>query len=171
MPDLRGCVKHITFMSQRIKMPNISLQTAATLTGLSLSTLRRRIADGTLKCASNEKDRNKTMICLDSIKNDIGMPLEPDDIELIKAADAGEPQAQNDLAILFLENNKPKNAIYWLELAAKQDFADAMHLLGTCYLKGNGLAKDNNLALMWIAKAASLGHSIAIAQIKSIRLT
>lgn len=152
-------------------MPNISLQTAATLTGLSLSTLRRRIADGTLKCADNNTANNKTMICLDSIKNDIGIPLEPDDIELIKAADAGEPQAQNDLAILFLENNKPKNAIYWLELAAKQDFADAIQLLGTCYLKGNGLAKDHNLALMWIAKAASLGHSIAIAQIKSIRLT
>jgi hypothetical protein len=34
---------------------------------------------------------------------------------------------------------------------------------------GNGLAKDNNLAIMWIPKAASLGHPIAIAQIKSIR--
>jgi hypothetical protein len=30
------------------------------------------------------------MICLDSINNDIGCPLEPDDIELIKDADAGE---------------------------------------------------------------------------------
>jgi hypothetical protein len=41
------------------------------------------------------------MICFDSIKNDICIPLEPDDIELIKAADAGEPQAQNDLGVLF----------------------------------------------------------------------
>ena len=76
---------------------------------------------------------------------------------------------KNDLALLFLENDKPQNAIYWVELAAKQDFADAMHLLGTCYLKGNGLAKDHNLALMWIANAASLGHQIAVAQIQSIR--
>jgi hypothetical protein len=150
-------------------MPNISLQTAATLAEWSLSTLRRRIADGTLKCTDNDKANNKAMICLDSIKNDICIPLEPDDIELIKAADEGDANAQNDLAILFLENDKPQNAIYWLELAAKQDFADAMHLLGTCYLKGNGLAKDNNLAIMWIAKAASLGHPIAIAQIQSIR--
>jgi len=151
-------------------MPNISLKTATRLTGLSLRTLRRRITDGTLTCASSEKDQYKiTMIGLDSIKNDIGIPLEPDAIELIKEADAGEPEAQNDLGVLFLENNKPQNAIYWLELAAKQDFADAMHLLGTCYLKGNGLAKDYNLALMWIAKAASLGHPIAIAQIQSIR--
>jgi uncharacterized protein len=73
------------------------------------------------------------------------------------------------LGVLLLENDKPQRAIYWLELAAKQDFSDAMHLLGTCYLKGNGLAKDYNLALMWIAKAASLGHPIAVAQIQSIR--
>jgi hypothetical protein len=119
---------------------------------LSLRTLRRRLTDGTLTCASSEKDRNKTMICLDSIKNDIGIPLDLDDIELVKSADAGDPQAQNDLALLFLENNKPKSAIYWLGLAAKQDFADAMHLLGSCYSKGNGLAKDNNLALMWIVR-------------------
>ena len=152
-------------------MPNISLKTATLLTGLSMRTLRRRITDGTLTCASSEEDYNKTMICLDSIKNDIGIPLDPDDIGLIKSADAGDANAQNDLAVLFLENNKPQNAIYWLELAAKQDFADAMQLLGTCYLKGNGLAKGNNLALMWIANAASLGHQIAVAQIQSIRLT
>ena len=150
-------------------MPNISLKTATLLTGLSMRTLRRRITDGTLTCASSEEDYNKTMICLDSIKNDIGIPLNPDDIELIKAADAGKPEAQNDLGVLFLENNKPQSAICWLELAAKQDYVNAMHLLGNCYLKGNGLAKDNNLAIMWIAKAASLGHPIAIAQIRSIR--
>jgi len=44
-------------------------------------------------------------------------------------------------------------------------------LLGRCYLEGNGLPKDDSLALMWIAKSASLGHSIALAQIQSIRLT
>ena len=61
--------------------------------------------------------------------------------------------------------------MYWLELAAKQQLADAMQLLGRCYLEGNGLTKDENLAIMWIAKAASLGHSIALAQIQSIRLS
>ncbi|MDD5460707.1 MAG: tetratricopeptide repeat protein [Methylococcales bacterium] len=151
-------------------MPTISLKTATLLTGMSMRTFRRRIADGTLTCAGSDEDYNKTMISLESIKKDIGIALGPDAVELIRAADAGEPQAQNDLGVLFLENDKPQRAVYWLELAAKQDFADAMHLLGTCYLKGNGVAKDHNLALMWIAKAASLGHSIAQAQIKSIRL-
>ncbi|MDP2100340.1 MAG: tetratricopeptide repeat protein [Methylobacter sp.] len=150
-------------------MQTISIQAVTTLTGWSLRTIRRRLADGTLSCVNNE-DRIKTMISFDSIKNDIGIPLKSEDIELIMSADTGDANAQNDLALLFLENNKPQSAIYWLELAAKQGFADAMQLLGKCYLKGNGVDKDNNIAMMWVAKAASLGHPIALAQMKSIRL-
>ncbi|MFU8790088.1 MAG: tetratricopeptide repeat protein [Methylobacter sp.] len=150
-------------------MPHISLQTAATLTEWSLSTLRRRVADGTLRCAASE-DRNKALICFDSIKNHSCIPLNHDDIELIMNADSGDANAQNDLAVLFLGHHKPQSALYWLELATKQGFADAMYLLGSCYLKGCGVAKDTNLAMMWIAKAASLGHPIALDQMKSIRL-
>jgi len=156
-------------ISENLNMKTISIQTVTTLTGWSLRTIRRRIADGTLSCVNNE-DRIKAMISFDSIKNDIGIPLKSEDIELIMSADTGDANAQNDLALLFLENNKPQSAIYWLELAAKQGFADAMQLLGKCYLKGNGVDKDNNLAMMWVAKAASLGHPIALAQMKSIRL-
>jgi len=152
-------------------MHYVSLQAATTLTEWSERTLRRRIADGTLKCAAGNEAHYKTMICFDSIKRDLCIAPDPDNIELIKSADAGDAKAQNDLALLFLENNKPKSAVYWLELAAKQGFADAMQLLGCCYLEGNGLAKDDNLAIMWIAKAASLDHSIALAQIQSIRRT
>ena len=152
-------------------MQHISLQAATTLTEWSVRTVRRRIADGTLKCAADKEASYKTMICFDSIKPDICIALAPDDIELIKSADAGDATAQNDLALLFLEHNKEKSAVYWLELAAKQQLADAMQLLGRCYLEGNGLTKDENLAIMWIAKAASLGHSIALAQIQSIRLS
>ncbi|MGZ4956529.1 MAG: tetratricopeptide repeat protein [Methylobacter sp.] len=152
-------------------MQHISLQAAITLTEWSERTIRRRLADGSLKCATDNDAYYKTMLCFDSIKHDICIPLDPDDIELIKSADAGDAKAQNDLALLFLENNKVKSAVYWLELAAKQSLADAMHLLGCCYLEGNGLPKDDNLGLMWIAKAASLGHPIALAQIQSIRLT
>ena len=149
----------------------VSLQAATTLTEWSERTLRRRIADGTLKCAAGNEAYYKTMISFDSIIRDLCIALDPDTMELVKSADAGDAKAQNDLALLFLENNKPKSAVYWLELAAKQGFADAMQLLGRCYLEGKGLAKDDNLAIMWIAKAASLGHSIALAQIQSIRRT
>jgi uncharacterized protein len=152
-------------------MHYVSLQAAATLTGWSERTLRRRIADGTLQCAGGDEAPYKTMISFDSIKDNLCISVDADAIELIEKADAGDANAQNDLAVLFLENNQPKSAVYWLELAAKQDFADAMQWLGRCYLEGKGLPKDNNLALMWIARAASLGHPIAIAQIESIRPT
>lgn len=152
-------------------MQHLSLQAATTLTEWSVRTIRRRIADGTLQRAADNEVSYKTMICFDSIKHNICIALDPDDIELIKSADAGDAKAQNDLALLFLEKNKPKSAVYWLELAAKQHFTDAMHLLGRCYLEGNGLPKNDNLGIMWIAKAASLGHPIALAQIQSIRLT
>ncbi|MDP3588968.1 MAG: hypothetical protein Q8R54_00305 [Methylobacter sp.] len=152
-------------------MQHVSLHTATTLTEWSERTIRRRVADGSLKCAANNEAQYKTMICFDSIKHDICIALNPDDIELIKSADSGDAKAQNDLALLFLEHNKLKSAVYWLELATKQNFTDAMHLLGCCYLEGNGLPKDDSLAMMWIAKAASLGHSIALAQIQSIRVT
>ena len=152
-------------------MQHVSLQAATTLTEWSERTIRRRLADGSLKCAADNGAHYKTMICFDSIKPDLCIALDPDDIKLLKAADGGDAKAQNDLALLFLEHNKQKSAVYWLELAAKQNFTDAMHLLGCCYLEGNGLPKDDNLAIMWIAKAASLGHSIAQAQIQSMRLT
>lgn len=152
-------------------MQHVSLQAAATLTEWSERTIRRRLADGSLKCAADNEAYYKTMICFDSIKHDICIALDPTDLELIKSADAGDAKAQNDLALLFLENNKLKSAVYWLELAAKQHCTDAMHLLGRCYLDGKGLAKNDNLGIMWIAKAASLGHPIALAQIQSIRLT
>lgn len=148
-------------------MQHISLQATTTLTEWSERTIRRRLADGTLKCAANN-DAHKTMICFDSIKHDLCIEFGPEDIQLIKSADSGDANAQNDLALLFLEHNKLKSAVYWLELAAKQNFSDAMHLLGCCYLEGNGVPQDDSLAVMWIAKAASLGHPIAQAQIQSI---
>ena len=150
-------------------MPNISLQTVITLTELSERTIRRRIADGTLKCASESGAYNKTLICFESIMQDVCMPLSSGDLDVIEEADAGNAAAQNDLGLIFIFHQKWKSAIYWLEQAAKQNFADAMQWLGECYLHGRGVEKDEHLAVMWIAKAASLGHAIARLQIEAMR--
>lgn len=148
-------------------MSYISLQSAVTLTDLSERTLRRRLADGSLVKLKTE-DSNKTMISLESIRLDFCLPFEAEQLELIQHADQGDAKAQNELALFFLEHDKPKNALYWLELAIKQNVADAMYLMGCCYLQGNGLAEDANLAIMWIAKAAAAGHMVALAQMQSI---
>lgn len=147
----------------------LSLQTVMTLTEWSERTIRRRLADGTLQCAENSGAYNKTLICFDSIRQDVCIPLAADDMELLRQADAGLAEAQTDVAILFLGAAKFKSALYWLEQAAKQNYPDALQWLGDCYLHGRGVEQDQNLAVMWLAKAASLGHVIAMRQIEAMR--
>lgn len=43
-----------------------------------------------------------------------------------------------------------------------------MQWLGHCYVNGKGVAKDANLGMMWIAKAAALGHVIAQGLMKTL---
>ena len=133
-----------------------------------MRTLWRRISDGSVTRANHSAVDEKTKIHLNSIKLSICIPLATDDIALIKNADAGNPEAQVDLALLFLTHAKFKSAFFWLELAASQDYANAMYLLGRCYTDGNDLPKDENLGIMWIAKAASRNHFIAQQLMKKI---
>ena len=150
-------------------MQLISIASAITLTEWSESTFRRRIAEGVLKRDFEAGPGGRAMVSFNSIQPHICIPLEDEDIPLIKDADSGEAEAQNDLALLFLANNKPRAAIYWLELAAKQEYPDAMHWLGRCHIDGNGVLQDENLGMMWLAKAAAQGHAISQAQMQAMR--
>ena len=149
-------------------MQHLSLQAAITLTEWSERTIRRRLADGSLISAAQQRDSYKNQICYESIRQYFCIPLAEADLAILADADNGDAAAQTDFAVLFLEHDKPKSALYWLEAAAKQNHADAIHLLGSCYLQGKGVSRDNNSAIMWIAKAASYGHQLAQAQIQSI---
>ena len=111
----------------------------------------------------------KSMLHLESIEAHIAIPLAPEDFTLVQQADGGDAAAQNDLALIFLAGGKPRGAIYWLELAARQDYADAMHWLARCYLDGNGVVADDNLGIMWLAKAAAHGHVISQGQLQAMR--
>lgn len=147
----------------------ISLAAAITLTEWSKRTLWRRISDGTLTRGDDHSLDDKAKIGLDAIKAHICIPLADDDYALIASADKGNAEAQTDLALLFLAHAKPASAIYWLELAAKREYANAMYLLGRCYTDGNGLPHNDNLGIMWIARAAALGHVISLAQMDAMR--
>jgi len=146
----------------------ISIAAAITLTELSKRTLWRRISDGSLIRIDDNTVDDKAKISLDAIKSNICVPLEPEDFDLIESADAGNAEAQTDLALLFLSNAKPESAVYWLKLAVKQDYLEAMHWLGRCYTDGNGLPKNENLGIMWIAKAAAQGHVISQGQMQTM---
>lgn len=148
-----------------VVMKYMGFQTVLTLTNLSERTMRRRIADGSLETM---QESGRTLISVDSVKADFFLSLKQEDIDLIEKAENNNADAQTDLALFFLEHDKAKSALYWLELAIKKEFPDAMHLLGYCYLRGEGVTKDYSNALMWIAKAASIGHKLAIAQIAAM---
>jgi len=146
----------------------ISIAAAKTLTEWSERTLWRRISDGTLARIDDNTFEDKAKICLDSIKPYICVSLGPEDFDLIESADAGNAEAQTDLALIFLANAKSESAIYWLKLAAKQDYAEAMHWIGRCYTDGNELPKNESLGIMWIAKAAAQCHVISQGQMQAI---
>ncbi|MET0963256.1 MAG: hypothetical protein ABWY05_10650 [Noviherbaspirillum sp.] len=111
---------------ERSTVELISLAAAITLTEWSERTFWRRFADGSVKREVESGGNGKSMVHLDSIKSHIDMPLAPDDFTLLRQADQGDPAAQNDLALIFLSSGRTRGAIYWLELAARQDYADAM---------------------------------------------
>lgn len=108
------------------------------------------------------------MIDIASIGPHICIPIGADDFAMIEHADAGEAQAQADLGVLFLAHGQSESAIYWLELSAKQNCANGMYLLGRCYIDGEVVSADENLGVMWIAKAASMNHTISKALMNSI---
>lgn len=147
----------------------ISIATASTLTDLSERTFWRRLAQGSIERVSGEK--GKPMVAFEAIAPYlcISRPAEDGELSsLIKDADSGIAEAQNDLALLFLESGKARSALHWLHLAAKQGHADAMHWLGRCYIDGNGVLQNAELGIMWLAKSASCGHSISKAQISAM---
>ena len=95
--------------------------------------------------------------------------LEGSERELLCQADAGDAQAQADIGQWFFEAGRQSVAVYWFELAAAQGQADAMQCLGQCYAAGAGVARNDNMALMWIAKAAAHGHAIAQRQMAGLQ--
>lgn len=144
----------------------ISLDAAVVITERSRRTWYRRIEDGSVTRLS---DGSRTLLSLAEVVPLIGMRLSPEDLKLLAAADAGDAEAQDDMGELFLAAGKYAAAIYWLELAAQQGHPNAMQCLGRCYLAGEGAPKNENLAIMWIAKAAAHGHTIAQAQMAALR--
>ncbi|WP_426166278.1 tetratricopeptide repeat protein [Polaromonas sp. DSP2-3-2b2] len=149
-------------------MDAISLDATIAITALSRRTWWRRISQGTINRVSDD-ERGRAMLSWAEVVSHICLPMEPDDLGFILRADAGQADAQNDIGQLFSIAGKHESALYWLQHAVRQDHPDAMQWLGGCYLRGAGVPKDENLGLMWIAKAASHNHVIAQAQIDALR--
>ena len=151
----------------------VSIDTAALMMDLSKRTLWRRLSAGTLQRHSMD-ERGRVMLALADIAELFCVQLsdEPagggNDRALLIEADKGDSAAQNDVALLLLEQNRPDIALQWFLLAAQQQHADAMHYLSELYQQGLGVERCENTAMLWRAKAASQKHLIADAQMAVI---
>ena len=156
----------------------VSIDTAALMMDLSKRTLWRRLSAGTLQRHSMD-ERGRVMLALADIAEHFCVQLsdEPagggrgNDRALLIEADKGDSAAQNDVALLLLEQNRPDIALQWFLLAAQQQHADAMHYLSELYQQGLGVERCENTAMLWRAKAASQKHLIADAQMAVITRT
>jgi hypothetical protein len=148
-------------------MDSISMDALIVLTGKSRRTWWRRITEGVV-CRVDDDARGRAMLSWNEVLPHICIPMTPDDLAFVLRADAGDVEAQNDIAQLFSIAGKHEAALYWLQQAAQQGNPDAMQWLGQCYLGGQGVPKDDNLGVMWIAKAASCGHVIAKTQMNAL---
>ncbi|MEJ6655292.1 MAG: tetratricopeptide repeat protein [Pseudomonas sp.] len=149
-------------------MKSISLETAIIVTEISKRTLWRRITEGQITRLDADDERLRALLAFDDIAPLLCIPVEPEDHELLIDADAGDAEAQNDLAQLFLDAGKVDIALHWLNLAVEQQHPDAMHNLAKLHIKGVGVPKNESIGLMWLTKAAAHGHPIAKQQMAAL---
>jgi TPR repeat protein len=79
-----------------------------------------------------------------------------------RAADLGDPEAQNELGVLYAVGGDgiaedDKQSVAWYQRAADQGFPKAEKNLGDMYFFGRGVDKDYEQAFIWYQKAADQG--------------
>ena len=165
----------------------ISLDAAVAISGISKSTLWRRVTEGSISKAGKDV-RNRAMLVLADVLSlvDARQALSEEDVHLLRSADGGLAEAQVDVGAMFYVAGNAKAALYWLNEAANQNNADAMHWLAIAHaarasgVKARGQSvsaehdkdaheREGNLAVMWLARAAALGHPLAQQQMAHLK--
>ncbi len=89
--------------------------------------------------------------------------------EVLKQAQTGDPNAQNELGLLYSEGRGlPRNyheAKDWFKKSAEQGHAGAQVNLGTLYSLGRGAPFSDPMALFWFQKAAEQRNALAFAKL------
>lgn len=93
---------------------------------------------------------------------------------LSKAANDGDPFAQNELAYLYASGKGTKRdygkSIIWYKKAASHGLASAEYNLGLLYLRGLGTKADKKAAIEWFQKSSDHGFEparLALAKYRS----
>lgn len=81
---------------------------------------------------------------------------------LIKAAEAGNLQAQCDLGMLYYQGNivtkDMPNAVKWFKTAATGGWPMAQWNLALCLIDGNGTERNYDEAIYWLGEATAKGY-------------
>lgn len=100
--------------------------------------------------------------------------MSPED--LVAAAEDGDEEAMNDLALLFLNGDENKGvkpdagkAVEWFRRLAEAGRSDAMFNLGLHYAKGHGVERNFAKAAEWMEKAKAAGDEDAPKLIEEYR--
>lgn len=145
-----------------------SIRIAATILNKSERTLQRWCDDGVLVVVYQDQHQ-KIFVAIRQVIELFGTCADTNFSELILQADSGDAEALNELGVVMLQEKREGSAVKFFQEAARQDYADAMHFLYQCYERGLGVEKDDNQAMFWLSKAASLGHVIAKIQTNALR--
>jgi uncharacterized protein len=83
-------------------------------------------------------------------------------------ADQGNPAAQYNLALLYLDGHgvpqSYEEAVNWFRRAAEQDYTEAQHNLGAMYGSGQGVKRDYIQAYKWLNVCAAKGNVGCVTQ-------
>jgi len=163
----------------------VSQSTAAALTGRSVRTWQRRVEQGLVA----RLGEGKTLVPFEALEPELTVAIRMEDLALLTHADQGDAQAQADMGALFALDalhtgsagaapgpEKGRNAgaaaaLYFLQAAAEQGHADAMHWLAVLHAAGMACGSEGDgdaLALMWLARAAARGHAVAREQLAGL---
>ena len=79
-----------------------------------------------------------------------------------KAVNQGSSWAEFRLGLLYREEGRYKDAVYWLTSASNNDITEAAYELGLCYYEGNGVEKDYTESFNLFRKAAESNNGQAL---------
>ncbi|SFM52089.1 Sel1 repeat-containing protein [Ectothiorhodospira mobilis] len=149
-------------------MRTIRLNTAMLLTGLSKRSLWRRVSTSPYPTRRESHGGSRTLLAIDTILSDLPVDLDAEDLSVVERADRGDAEAQNDVALILMQAQRPDLAVGWLRLAAQEAYPEAMYWLGRCHVAGQGVDRDEEAGLEWIRRAAARGHVIAQRQMAAL---
>jgi localization factor PodJL len=92
----------------------------------------------------------------------IAGPIAPRNDTLERAAAAGDPIAQYDLALQRLSASRTREAVNLLRSAAEKNLAMAQYRLAKLYERGEGIGRNLDQARLWTERAAAGGNRRAM---------